>query len=169
MSVRDTVRSQQIRLVDVAAGKVSGVLVPKGGWIAAVRKALGMSGAQLARRLGVTNAAVYQHERNEPEGAITLRQMERMAQALGCRFVYAIVPNAQVEGAQAENAHGGNGRVEDVLRRQARVKAEALVLRASGHMALEQQALPPERVQEEIARMTEDLLRNPPPDFWEER
>lgn len=164
MSVRDTVRAQQVRLVNAAAGKLSGVSVPKGGWIAAVRKALGMSGAQLARRLGVTNAAVYQHERNEPEGAITLRQMEKMAQALGCRFVYAIVPDAQVESGQVES-----GRVEDVLRRQARAKAEALVLRASGHMALEQQALPPERVQEEIARMTEALLRNPPPDFWEER
>ncbi|MEG6505165.1 mobile mystery protein A [Nitratidesulfovibrio sp. 1201_IL3209] len=163
MSVRDTVRLQQVRLVDAAAGKVSGVSVPKGGWIATVRKALGMSGAQLARRLGVTNAAVYQNERSEPEGAITLRQMERMAQALGCRFVYAIVPDAQGENAQVEN-----GRVEDVVRRQARAKAEALVLRVSGHMALEQQALPPERLQEEIARMTEDLLRNPPPDFWEE-
>lgn len=164
MSVRDTVRLQQARLVDAAAGKVSGVSVPKGGWIAAVRKALGMSGAQLARRLGVTNAAVYQHERSEPEGAITLRQMEKMAQAMGCRFVYAIVPDAQMEKTQAKN-----GRVEDVLRRQARAKAEALVLWASGHMALEQQALPPERVQEEIVRMTEELLRNPPSDFWEER
>lgn len=123
-----------------------------------------MSGAQLARRLGVTNAAVYQHERSEPEGAITLRQMEKMAQAMGCRFVYAIVPNVQEKDAQAEN-----GRVKDVLRRQARAKAEALVLRASGHMALEQQALPPERVQEEIVRMTEELVRNPPSDFWEER
>lgn len=164
MSVRNTVRAQQVRLVDAVAGKVSGVSAPKGGWIAAVRKALGMSGAQLARRLGVTNAAVYQHERSEPEGAITLRQMEKMAQAMGCRFVYAIVPHARAEDAQAED-----GRVEDVLRRQARAKAEALVLRASGHMALEQQALPPERLQEEIERMTEDLLRNPPPDFWEER
>ncbi|NHZ45601.1 mobile mystery protein A [Nitratidesulfovibrio liaohensis] len=164
MSVRNTVRAQQVRLVNAAAGKVFGVSVPKGGWIAAVRKALGMSGAQLARRLGVTNAAVYQHERNEPEGAITLRQMEKVAQALGCRFVYAIVPHARAEDAQAED-----GRVEDVLRCQARAKAEALVLRASGHMALEQQALPPERLQEEIERMTEDMLRNPPPDFWEER
>lgn len=153
MNVRDTVRLQQVRLVDAAAGKVSGVSVPKEGWIATVRKALGMSGAQLARRLGVTNAAVYQNERSEPEGAITLRQMEKMAQALGCRFVYAIVPEE---------------RVEDVVRRQARAKAEALVLRVSGHMALEQQALPPERVQEEIARVTEEMVRNPPPDFWEE-
>ncbi len=169
MSVRDTIRAQQARLVDAAAGKVSGVSVPKGGWIAAVRKALGMSGAQLARRLGVTNAAVYQHERNEPEGAITLRQMEKVAQALGCRFVYAIVPHAQAEDAPEENAQAENGRVKDVLRRQARAKAEALVLRASGHMALEQQTLPPERLQEEIARMTDDLLRNPPPDFWEDR
>lgn len=45
--------------------------------------------------------------------------------------------------------------------------AEALAWRASGHMALEQQSLSPERRREEIECLTEDILRERPSDFWE--
>lgn len=113
-----------------------------------------MSGAQLARRTGVTKAAIYQAERNEPEGAITIKQMEKIAQALGCRFVYAIVPDDSVA---------------DIVKQQARKKAEALVQRASAHMALEKQALPSDQTRAEIERQTDELIRSMPPDFWEER
>lgn len=154
MSVKETVRRQYIRHADVAAQKVSGIAKPAEGWIATMRKALGMSGAQLARRTGVTKAAIYQAERNEPEGAITIKQMEKIAQALGCRFVYAIVPDASVA---------------EVVKQQARKKAEALVQRASAHMALEKQALPSDQTRAEIERQTDELVRSMPRDFWEER
>ncbi len=113
-----------------------------------------MSGPQLAKRAGITKAAIYQAERNERDGAITLSQMEKMAHALGGKFVYAIVPN---------------GKVEDVIRAQALRKAEGLVQRASSHMALEQQSLPPEQTQTEIDRLADDLIRRMPTNFWESR
>ncbi len=126
--------------------------MPGDGWIATIRKALGMSGAALARRLGVTRARVSQAERAEREGGITLKAMDEFAAAMGCRFVYAIVPEA--------------GRVEDIVSAQARRKAEALVARASGHMALERQALPAKKNRAEVERLARELMEDMPPDFW---
>ena len=47
--------------------------------------------------------------------------------------------------------------------------ATQLVRRVSGHMALESQSLPPEKTQEEIARLRDELIRDTPSDFWDER
>ena len=88
------------------------VAMPREGWIATVRKALGMSGAQLARRLGVTRARISQAERAEVVGGVTLNTMRATAEAMRCRFVYAIVPDK---------------RIEDIIAAQAHVKARAVV------------------------------------------
>ena len=66
---------------------------PPRGWIKAVREALGMTTAQLAKRLGVSQPRAVGIEKAEARGAITLDSLERAAQALDCRLVYALVPN----------------------------------------------------------------------------
>lgn len=152
MSVKETARRQYVRAANKAAGQMLDIGRPNEGWVAVVRKALAMSGAQLARRMGVSKSAVYQVERLEPEGGVTLRQMEKLAEALGCRFVYAIVPE---------------GQIDDVITKQARSKAEAMIHRASAHMALEQQSLPAEQINAEIKRQADDLIRTMPSDFWD--
>ncbi|UXS43036.1 mobile mystery protein A (plasmid) [Agrobacterium tumefaciens] len=152
MSVKDTVRRQYVRLADKVAAQALDFQRPNEGWVAVVRKALAMSGAQLARRMGVSKSAIYQVERLEPEGGVTLRQMDKLAEALGCRFVYAIVPD---------------GLIEDMVARQARSKAEATIRRASAHMALEQQTLPTEQITAEIERLANELIRTMPSDFWD--
>lgn len=119
--------------MDRAASQLSGVQTPSEGRVVTVRKALGISGAQLARRLDVTRAAVSQTEKNEASGSVTLKHMQNAAEALGCRFVYAIVPD---------------GSIEDIVRDQAERNATQLVRRARGHMALESQSLPPEKLKE---------------------
>ncbi len=117
-----------------------------------MRKALGMSAPDLAKRLGVTKPAIYQAERKERDGGVTLGHMKRLAEAMGGKFVYAIVPD---------------GQIEDILRDQARAKAGAVVRRASAHMALEKQSLSSEQMREEIERLADQLLRERPSDFWE--
>lgn len=149
--VKDTAMRQYARLLDRAARQLAPLQSPKEGWIAIMRKALGMSAPELARRMGVTKAAIYQAERKEREGGVTLRHMEKLAEALGGRFVYAIVPDESVE---------------DALRAQARKKAESIIKRASAHMALEMQPLTREQTREEIDRLAEELLRERPSDFW---
>jgi len=61
------------------------------------------------------------------------------------------------------------GSIDEVIRNHAEKKATKLVRRASGHMALESQSLPPEKNKQEIARLRDELIRDMPSDFWEER
>ncbi len=70
---------------------------PARGWIRAVRDALGMTTAQFARRLGVSQPRVVAIEQAEISKAITLKSLERAAEALGCRVVYLFVPETPLE------------------------------------------------------------------------
>ncbi|MCY4334577.1 MAG: mobile mystery protein A [Litoreibacter sp.] len=151
-SVKETAKRQYTLALNNAANQVTGLKTPREGWISTMRKALGISAPELAKRLGVTKPAIYQAERKEHEGGVTLGHMKRLAEAMGGKFVYTIVPD---------------GQIEDILRDQARTKAEAVVRRASAHMALEKQSLSPEQTRAEIERLTEQLLRERPSDFWE--
>lgn len=151
-SVKETAKRQYARSLNNAASQVADLKTPREGWIGAMRKALGMSAPELARRLGVTKPAIYQAERKERDGGVTLGHMERLAGAMGGKFVYAIVPD---------------GRIEDILSDQARTRAEAVVRRASAHMALEKQSLSSAQRREEVERLAYQLLRERPSDFWE--
>ncbi len=102
---------------------------------------------------GVSRNAVCQAERNERDGAITINQMHKLADAMGGRFVYAIVPES--------------GRVKDIIRAQARRKAEARIMRAGAHMALEKQSLTSAQTVHHIEDLAEELIRDMPLDFWE--
>jgi DNA-binding Xre family transcriptional regulator len=66
---------------------------PPIGWLKAIRGALGISSRQLAQIVGIDSAAVIRLEDREPTGKITLELLDRAAQAMGCKVVYAIVPN----------------------------------------------------------------------------
>jgi predicted DNA-binding mobile mystery protein A len=152
MSVKTIVHQQYRRIADAAASHAV-LRTPSEGWMRTVRKALAMSGAQLAKRMGVTRARVAQAEHAELSGGATLKSMQAAAEAMGCRFVYAIVPDT---------------RIEDVIAAQARKKAQALVKTASTHMALESQSLPNDKIAAEVERIAGDLAREMPPDFWSE-
>ena len=153
MSVKTAATKQYRAIVDRAATSAARDLsLPAEGWIATVRKALGMSGPQLGRRLGLTRARISQAEQAEPSGGITLKTMQSVAQAMGCRFVYAIVP--------------AEGCIEDVITVQARKRAKALVERAAIHMALEKQSLSEAQNSNEIKRIAHELARTMPADLW---
>lgn len=72
---------------------------PPKGWLKAIRDAVGMTGVQFARRLGVRPQSVEGLEQSEATGAIQLKTLRRAAEALDCTLVYALVPNATLEGA----------------------------------------------------------------------
>ena len=69
---------------------------PNGGWIRAVRDALGMSGAELARRMGVSQQRIATLERGEMELTVQLNTLQRVADALDCELVYALVPRTSL-------------------------------------------------------------------------
>jgi predicted DNA-binding mobile mystery protein A len=66
---------------------------PPEGWVRAVRESLGMTNVQLAARMGRKAAqTVEDMQKNEVSGAITLRNLRALAEAMECRLVYAVVP-----------------------------------------------------------------------------
>ncbi|MGB0901367.1 helix-turn-helix domain-containing protein [Halocynthiibacter sp.] len=99
-------RRRLARILDRSADRLAEVQSPEKGWIATMRLALGMSAEQVAHRKGVSRNAVYQAERSEKEGAVSLKQMDQLAKAMGGRFVYAIVPDAPVEQLKYQQALG---------------------------------------------------------------
>src|ERR1035438_9584863 len=70
---------------------------PVRGWIKAIREALGMSTAQLAKRLAVKQPSVVALEQSEAKGTIELATLRRVANALGCTLVFALVPKTPLE------------------------------------------------------------------------
>jgi hypothetical protein len=52
---------------------------------------------------------------------------------------------------------------------QARKKAAALVGAASTHMALQSQILPKDKIAKEVERLTREMAREMPPDFWSDK
>jgi len=101
--------------------------------------------------MSVTRQDISKIERNELTGSVTLKTMQNIAEAMGCRFVYAIVPR---------------NRVEDILAERARIIATRIVETTNKHMALEDQALSGKQIAGEIKRLQHDLLKDMPSDFW---
>lgn len=77
---------------------------PPLGWVRAIRDALGLTGAQLARRLSIRPASLSELEKNEASGRITLATLKRAAEALDCTFVYALVPKQSLDAMVKEAA-----------------------------------------------------------------
>ncbi len=85
-------------------GPVRRFTPPAKGWIKAVREALGMTTEQLARRLRIKQPSVIALERSEVKGSIELATLRRVAEALDCTLVYALVPNKSLETTIYERA-----------------------------------------------------------------
>jgi len=77
---------------------------PVRGWIKALREALGMSTAQLAKRLGIRQPSLVALEQSEAKGTIELATLRRVAEALDCTLVYALVPNKPLETTLRDRA-----------------------------------------------------------------
>jgi len=99
---------------------------PHKGWIRAIRGALGMSSKELASRMGVRQQTVSDMERSEQHDTIQLNTLERAAQAMNCRLVYALVPDSTLE---------------ETVSAQARRKAIQHLESVAHHSRLENQAV----------------------------
>jgi predicted DNA-binding mobile mystery protein A len=88
---------REVRLRElVEAGLAFRVVLEKAGkvevWLRRVRRAVGITVAEMARRMGVGGSEVYRMEYAESRGRITLRKLRRAAEALGCDLVYGLAP-----------------------------------------------------------------------------
>ncbi|HTS93404.1 MAG TPA: mobile mystery protein A [Stellaceae bacterium] len=115
---------------------------PVRGWVKAIREALGMSTAQLAMRLSIKQPSLVAIEQSEERGTIRLATLQRVAEALGCTVVYALVPNKPLETLVHERAR-------EVARRR---------LAAVDHtMLLEDQQVPAEHLEGRLESIARDI------------
>lgn len=138
MVMSASLRRRARRVLDQEFGAFQVPSRPPAGWLRAVREALGMSSAQLARRLNMSPQGVSDLERSEAEEGIRLSSLRKVADALDCDLVYALVPR---------HPGGLQGQVTDQALRVAR--AELAPVRHT--MALEAQSLPADLDDEEVA------------------
>jgi predicted DNA-binding mobile mystery protein A len=123
---------------------------PVRGWIKAIREALGMTAEQLAKRLGVKQPSVVALEQSEAKGTIELATLRRVAEALDCTLVYALVPNKPLE---------------QTVRERARLFARRRLEPIAHSMALEDQKVQ----RKETEALIDEILRETNPRrFWDE-
>lgn len=127
---------------------------PPKGWLRAVRDALGMTTAQYARRLGVSQPRIVELEQSEASGSVTLNTLQRAAEALGCRLVYVLVPEKPLA---------------DTIRERAETVASRQLADVEHTMRLENQAVTDKQVSKNLLReRVEELLRRPAR-LWDEK
>ena len=125
---------------------------PPRGWIRAIREALGMTSTQFGKRLGVSQPTALGFEKSEARKGITLETLERAANALDCRLVYALVPKNSLESLVEERA----------------LKLAKKRLQTTSHsMALEDQRVDEADEKEHLERMVQKLSHQTGSVLWE--
>jgi predicted DNA-binding mobile mystery protein A len=126
---------------------------PPKGWIKSIREALGMTMAQLAGRLGVSQPRISVLEQAEASGSITMETLERAANALDCNLAYILIPR--------------RGGLNDLVEEQA-IKAALQKLKSTKHsMALEKQSVDQDDEQEQIIRIAKSLVEKSDSSIWD--
>ena len=120
---------------------------PPRGWIRAIRDGLGMTTAQVAARIGVAQPRISEMERAEVSGSISLHSLERAAEAMGCRVVYALVPMKPLT---------------EMIRERAEIVADQKLAAVEQTMRLENQGVDDKaRRREARQHILDELLRRP--------
>lgn len=126
--------------------------IPPTGWIKVIREALGMTTAQLAKRIGVNQSRVTHIEQAETEENLKLSTLNKIADGLGMKFVYGFVPKDNLE---------------DIVRQQAKKLALKRMQRLDHTMRLELQNLNEEEKEKAIQDMVDRILIEGDKELWE--
>lgn len=106
MATRKEIRRAREALDERTASlrPVSQYAAPRLGWVRAIRDALGMSAADLGRRMNISRGSVRSIEEKERTGGVRLSTLRRAAEAMDCTLVYALIPNDSLEGTVRRRA-----------------------------------------------------------------
>lgn len=125
--------------------------VPSRGWLKEIREAIGRTERQQAERLGITGSTLHKSEKSEADERITLAQLRKMADGLDCELVYALVPRKPLT---------------EVVSDRAKQLAKEEVYGVAHTMSLEDQRPTDERIQKQVSRRADELLRGKWSDLW---
>ncbi len=126
---------------------------PPRGWLKAIRESLGMTTAQLGKRLGVAQSRAVAIEQAEAKGTMTLNSLEKAAHALDCRLVYALVPRKSLD---------------ELVTERAKSLAKQRMELTSHSMALEAQSVDRLDENEQFKRMVQRLFDKAGSELWKE-
>lgn len=126
---------------------------PRHGWVRAIREALGMTNVQLAKRLKIkAPQSVEDMQKYEASGTIKLQTLRKLAEALGCRLVYVMVPPKPLAEIRLDRA---------------RMVAARRLQRVAHSMRLEAQGVTDSEEARELERLVHELLAGNPKRLWE--
>jgi predicted DNA-binding mobile mystery protein A len=112
-----------------------------------------MTNVQLAKRLRLkAPQSVEDMQEYEARQTIKLQTLRKLADALGCRLVYAVVPPKPLD---------------EMRRDRARMIAERRLQRAAHSMKLEAQGVSDLEEAKELERLVQELLAGNPKRLWE--
>jgi len=147
-----TIAMQQLDKTLAGMKSALGVRPPARGWLRAIRDAIGMSGPQLARRMGVSKQRISELEGFEVNGSATLKSMRQAAETLDCVLVYALVPRDSLQA---------------MVEQQARKLAVQQSDYAAHTMRLEDQLPNAEERQAALDAVVAELVRTMPKNLWD--
>lgn len=101
--------------------------------------------------MGVSQPTVAKLERSEERETIALKSLRKLAEALDCTLVYALIPN---------------GSLESTLQAQAESRAAEQLQRVEHSMRLEDQSRMPEEIESERRELAQELIRKLSRDIW---
>ena len=125
--------------------------MPSGGWLRAVREALGRTQRQQAARLNIAAPTLAKSEKAEADGRITVAQLRKLAAGLDCELVYTLVPRRPLS---------------EQVEQQAERIARQEVLGVSHTMQLEDQQPSDEFILRQIQQRRQQLLAGKWSHLW---
>ncbi len=127
-------------------------VIPRGGWVREIRRAIGMTTLQLAKRMEVTPSTVSALEKSEAGGAVTLKSLRRAADALDCELFHVLIPRRPLSA---------------MVESRARLVARQRVDQVAHTMRLEEQSLTARELQDQYKDLVRELSEHPTKELWE--
>ncbi|MDE0119046.1 MAG: mobile mystery protein A [Bdellovibrionales bacterium] len=128
---------------------------PPSGWLKAVRGALGINTRQLAKKCGVQHSSILKIEKSEVQGKASIESLKKIASAMNCQLVYAIVPKI------------GYNSLEKIIDHQAEILAHKLIKKADHTMQLEAQGTSSREIKNQIKKLAKELKDKMDSRIWE--
>ena len=128
---------------------------PPMGWLKAVRGALGINTRQLAKRCGVQHSSILRIEKNETQNKVSIESLKKLASAMDCQLIYAIVPKT------------GYNSLEEIINHQTQLLANKLMKQVDHTMRLEAQGTSSKEIQNQTRKLANELKDKMDPRIWE--
>lgn len=117
-----------------------------------MRVSLSMTTSQLAKRVGVSQPTITEWEQREKDGTITMQTMKRVADAMQCDLVYALVPRKAIH---------------TILEERAKQIVSGSLERVSKSMRLEDQETSESHRTKQAKELVRRLLEEHPKRLWQ--